>query len=370
MKLKHVLKVGVLIVVIRHMSSDFAKIRRLVRQSKCLQDRMTAKENLILLSALGRMEASCSEIGLGSTSEALVSVPVRPNKRSSCVSDLCSEECDVNGFDDDGLESDSSRDDQSRNQQGCKGTGIGNESFGQHPIPIAMDWTIILNAASQPTPHLYVSSCSPQTNGLFLSLPMSSAAPPPSHPPLTTTSFPDNLGTIGLGYAIAIAFGFVLLFSALLLASYSCCRTIASRRRRLRQEQFPAARENSVYLHRMIFVADEDDDDSGAAQNVAVVGLQQAVINSYPKLAYSRNNSRFTGDDAVCSICLCDYKDSEILRMLPDCKHCFHVGCIDAWLKLNASCPVCRNSPLPTPLSTPLSEVIPISQYSDGRRRL
>nr|GMC91187.1 ETHYLENE INSENSITIVE 3-like 3 protein [Ipomoea batatas] len=95
--------------------SDFAKIMRLVRQSKCLQDRMTAKENFILLSALGRMEASCSEIGLGSTSEALVSVPVRPNKRSSCVSDLSSGECDVNGFDDDGLESVSSRDDQSGN---------------------------------------------------------------------------------------------------------------------------------------------------------------------------------------------------------------------------------------------------------------
>ncbi|KAL0309284.1 UNVERIFIED_CONTAM: RING-H2 finger protein ATL68 [Sesamum radiatum] len=37
-----------------------------------------------------------------------------------------------------------------------------------------------------------------------------------------------------------------------------------------------------------------------------------------------------------------------MLRMLPDCKHCFHVTCVDAWLKLNASCPVCRNSPLPT----------------------
>ncbi|KAG5579466.1 hypothetical protein H5410_050093, partial [Solanum commersonii] len=41
--------------------------------------------------------------------------------------------------------------------------------------------------------------------------------------------------------------------------------------------------------------------------------------------------------------------------------------CIDAWLKLNASCPVCRNSPLPTPMSTPLSEVVPLSQYSDDR---
>ncbi|GKF74860.1 RING-H2 finger protein ATL67-like protein, partial [Tanacetum coccineum] len=60
---------------------------------------------------------------------------------------------------------------------------------------------------------------------------------------------------------------------------------------------------------------------------------------------------------------------SEMMRMLPECKHCFHLNCVDAWLKLNASCPVCRNSPLPTPLSTPLAEVVPLSQFADGRRR-
>ncbi|GJU37470.1 RING-H2 finger protein ATL67-like protein [Tanacetum coccineum] len=58
-----------------------------------------------------------------------------------------------------------------------------------------------------------------------------------------------------------------------------------------------------------------------------------------------------------------------MMRMLPECKHCFHLSCVDAWLKLNASCPVCRSSPLPTPLSTPLAEVVPLSQFADGRRR-
>lgn len=73
--------------------------------------------------------------------------------------------------------------------------------------------------------------------------------------------------------------------------------------------------------------------------------------------------------ETICAICLCEYKDLEMMRMLPDCKHCFHLICVDAWLKLNATCPVCRSSPLPTPLSTPLAEVVPLSQYSDGRRR-
>ncbi|GFP94617.1 RING-H2 finger protein atl68, partial [Phtheirospermum japonicum] len=138
---------------------------------------------------------------------------------------------------------------------------------------------------------------------------------------------------------------------------------------RVRQTRNPnpnpnSANDNGIYLPRVIFVAEDDDSES---QNGAV-GLDQAVINSYPKLVFSRRGGNWSYD-AVCSICLCEYRESEMLRMLPDCRHCFHVMCVDAWLKLNPSCPVCRSSPLPTPLSTPLQEVVPLSQYSDGRRR-
>ncbi|CAN6558952.1 unnamed protein product [Malus baccata var. baccata] len=55
--LKKLWKVGVLTAVIKHMSSDFAKIRRRVRQSKCLQDKMTAKESAIWLGVLSREES-------------------------------------------------------------------------------------------------------------------------------------------------------------------------------------------------------------------------------------------------------------------------------------------------------------------------
>lgn len=54
--LKKMWKVGVLTAVIKHMSPNFAKVRRLVRQSKCLQDKMTAKESSIWLSVLNREE--------------------------------------------------------------------------------------------------------------------------------------------------------------------------------------------------------------------------------------------------------------------------------------------------------------------------
>ncbi|PWA74533.1 Zinc finger, RING/FYVE/PHD-type [Artemisia annua] len=101
---------------------------------------------------------------------------------------------------------------------------------------------------------------------------------------------------------------------------------------------------------------------------IVVVGLDQDMINTYPKFPFTKS-MLLKVIDSTCAICLCEYKEGEMMRMLPECKHCFHLSCVDAWLKLNASCPVCRNSPLPTPLSTPLAEVVPLSQFADGRRR-
>ncbi|XP_047319259.1 RING-H2 finger protein ATL67-like [Impatiens glandulifera] len=173
--------------------------------------------------------------------------------------------------------------------------------------------------------------------------------------------------TLGLGYSIVIALGFLVIFAAVILASYICCRAARNRRRSteiIRQNRLNANVDNGVILPRIIFVAEDDEDDV----ETSVVGLGQDVINSYPKFPYSRDREEGV-NDSTCSICLCEYRELEMLRMLPECRHYFHLTCVDAWLKLNASCPVCRNSPLPTPLSTPLSEVVPLSQYAGGRRR-
>ncbi|XP_004501972.1 ETHYLENE INSENSITIVE 3-like 1 protein [Cicer arietinum] len=55
--LKKAWKVGVLTAVIKHISPDIAKIRKLVRQSKCLQDKMTAKESTTWLAIINQEEA-------------------------------------------------------------------------------------------------------------------------------------------------------------------------------------------------------------------------------------------------------------------------------------------------------------------------
>ena len=43
----------------------------------------------------------------------------------------------------------------------------------------------------------------------------------------------------------------------------------------------------------------------------------------------------------VCCICLTKYEDDDELRELP-CSHFFHTECVDKWLKINASCPLCK----------------------------
>lgn len=55
--LKKAWKVSVLTAVIKHMSPDINKIRKLVRQSKCLQDKMTAKESATWLAIINQEEA-------------------------------------------------------------------------------------------------------------------------------------------------------------------------------------------------------------------------------------------------------------------------------------------------------------------------
>ncbi|KAJ4960972.1 hypothetical protein NE237_020882 [Protea cynaroides] len=48
-------------------------------------------------------------------------------------------------------------------------------------------------------------------------------------------------------------------------------------------------------------------------------------------------------EDAECCICLIPYEDGVELHALP-CNHHFHAPCIVKWLKINATCPLCKYS--------------------------
>ncbi|KAL0911603.1 hypothetical protein M5K25_019758 [Dendrobium thyrsiflorum] len=94
--LKKAWKVGVLTAVIKHMSPDIDKIRRLVRQSKCLQDKMTAKESATWLAVVKQEEILFRELH--------PDVCLPPSSGNNCngtisFSSSCSE-YDVEGVDD------------------------------------------------------------------------------------------------------------------------------------------------------------------------------------------------------------------------------------------------------------------------------
>ncbi|CAN1130642.1 RING-H2 finger protein ATL67, partial [Linum perenne] len=134
---------------------------------------------------------------------------------------------------------------------------------------------------------------------------------------------PSNYITnLGLGYSIAIALGFLVLLSTILLASYICCR----HHRRSPVRSAPPSSDD-IIIPRVIFIAKDDDDNARDGENSAsVVGLDPAVMNSYPRFQFSNNGSSV---DAMCSICLSEYKDLEMMRMMPECRHFFHMWCLD-----------------------------------------
>ncbi|XP_010489106.1 PREDICTED: putative RING-H2 finger protein ATL12 [Camelina sativa] len=70
-------------------------------------------------------------------------------------------------------------------------------------------------------------------------------------------------------------------------------------------------------------------------------GLDKTAIESLPFFSFSALKGLKQGLE--CSVCLSKFEDVEILRLLPKCKHAFHIGCIDEWLEQHATCPLCRN---------------------------
>ncbi|KAK8559907.1 hypothetical protein V6N13_016639 [Hibiscus sabdariffa] len=48
-----------------------------------------------------------------------------------------------------------------------------------------------------------------------------------------------------------------------------------------------------------------------------------------------------------CVVCLSKIGAGERLRSLSECRHSFHLRCIDAWLKVRPTCPLCRTDIVP-----------------------
>ncbi|KAL7113078.1 hypothetical protein ACP275_04G041100 [Erythranthe tilingii] len=80
-------------------------------------------------------------------------------------------------------------------------------------------------------------------------------------------------------------------------------------------------------------------------------GLNELLIRQIPTFQYTTNkhlgesSSRSTTTTlSKCVVCLNEFQDKDMLRILPKCGHAFHLDCIDIWLQTNSNCPLCRST--------------------------
>ncbi|XP_057731640.1 RING-H2 finger protein ATL43 [Arachis stenosperma] len=70
-------------------------------------------------------------------------------------------------------------------------------------------------------------------------------------------------------------------------------------------------------------------------------GIDRSIVESLPIFRFGSLRGQKEGLD--CAICLAKFESSEVLRLLPKCKHAFHVECVDTWLDAHSTCPLCRH---------------------------
>ncbi|XP_057809993.1 putative RING-H2 finger protein ATL21A [Salvia miltiorrhiza] len=154
----------------------------------------------------------------------------------------------------------------------------------------------------------------------------------------------------GAKYAVIIGGGVPGLLCMIGLTCYACRKIKLGRQQRGLDNELPM----TTFGGQLIFRAN--------------TGLDVSTIESYPKTVLGQSRRLPNPNDNTCSICLSDYQPQETVKSIPECNHYFHANCIDEWLKLNGTCPLCRNSPessSTTPTSSTSSSPSPSSTTSD-----
>ncbi|PSR95015.1 RING-H2 finger protein [Actinidia chinensis var. chinensis] len=92
-----------------------------------------------------------------------------------------------------------------------------------------------------------------------------------------------------------------------------------------------------------------DRSGGGGMARLAATGMKEEALCRIPVAAYEAG----IGIPATeCAICLGEFVAGEKVRVLPKCRHGFHVKCIDTWLASHSSCPTCRQLLCEVPSTT------------------
>ncbi|KAL6188551.1 hypothetical protein ACLB2K_039943 [Fragaria x ananassa] len=142
--------------------------------------------------------------------------------------------------------------------------------------------------------------------------------------------------------AIVVLFFVVILMVCLHL--YARWYLLRARRRNLRRNR--RSRRTHMLFH----------DENAAGVSAATRGLDESVLKSLPVFVYESK----THPEAVleCAVCLSEFEENETGRVLPKCKHSFHIECIDMWFHSHSTCPLCRCAVDPGPESDNPGDVV------------
>ncbi|GAV90684.1 zf-RING_2 domain-containing protein [Cephalotus follicularis] len=86
----------------------------------------------------------------------------------------------------------------------------------------------------------------------------------------------------------------------------------------------------------------EADIEAGSGRGT-VTDKSLIVLQPLPTLVYHMSHEEGRETSGDCSICLEEFKDKDMLIILPHCNHMFHKLCIHQWLLRNQHCPLCRD---------------------------
>ncbi|CAI5514413.1 unnamed protein product [Closterium sp. Naga37s-1] len=118
------------------------------------------------------------------------------------------------------------------------------------------------------------------------------------------------------------------------------------------------AKARSTWLHRRAVLRQQAE----SAQNLRPVGQRGLLVDDRPGNGITEELIKLLGQvvafeaakvggecesERECIVCLGEYNEGDMVRVLDACHHMFHQDCIDAWLKAHNSCPICRTVLLP-----------------------
>ncbi|KAK7396428.1 hypothetical protein VNO78_17430 [Psophocarpus tetragonolobus] len=111
---------------------------------------------------------------------------------------------------------------------------------------------------------------------------------------------------------------------------------------------------------------DDQDLFIGLSPRMLNHGLDESSIIEIPTIHFTKGEENQSM--CCCVVCLTEFQEHDMLKVLPNCSHAFHLHCIDIWLQTNANCPLCRSNVISGNKHCPLDHVVaPSSSPQDSQ---